>query len=109
ASLYVPPATGRPLSADQSGRESMVEGKGFEPSTSALPTPRTPNRANPPGTPETRNRGERILHQAFEPSPPLLNAWSNGPKRSSGSGKKVVVDRSEAISRMVCKYRSWTA
>ena len=50
-----------------------------------------------------------ILHQAFEPSPPLLKAWSNGPNRSSGSGKKVVVDRSEAISRMVCRYRSWTA
>jgi len=43
ASPYVPPGTGRPLSADQSGRESMVEGKGFEPSTSALRTPRSPN------------------------------------------------------------------
>ena len=43
ASPYVPPATCRPLSADQSGEELMVEGKGFEPSTSALRTPRSPN------------------------------------------------------------------
>jgi integrase len=43
ASPYVPPATGRPLSADRSGEDFMVEGKGFEPSTSALRTPRSPN------------------------------------------------------------------
>ena len=39
----VPPAAGRSLSTDQSGGELMVEGKGFEPSTSALRTPRSPN------------------------------------------------------------------
>jgi hypothetical protein len=43
ASHCVPPATGRALSADQRSGELMVEGKGFEPSTSALRTPRSPN------------------------------------------------------------------
>ena len=43
ASPGVPPATARSLSADQRGGEFMVEGKGFEPSTSALRTPRSPN------------------------------------------------------------------
>jgi len=43
ASHCVPPAAGQSLSADQSDEESMVEGKGFEPSTSALRTPRSPN------------------------------------------------------------------
>jgi hypothetical protein len=43
ASPYVPLATGQPLSIDRSEAESMVEGKGFEPSTSALRTPRSPN------------------------------------------------------------------
>ena len=43
ASHCVPPAAGRALSADQRGGELMVEGKGFEPSTSALRTPRSPN------------------------------------------------------------------
>jgi len=35
------------------------------------------------------------------PSPP--RARRSGPKRSMGMGKKVVVFRSEAISRMVCR------
>jgi integrase len=43
ASHCVPPVTGGLLSADQSEEEWMVEGKGFEPSTSALRTPRSPN------------------------------------------------------------------
>jgi len=43
ASHCVPPAPGRPRSARPRGEESMVEGKGFEPSTSALRTPRSPN------------------------------------------------------------------
>jgi integrase len=43
ASPGVPPATARSLSVDQRGGESVVEGKGFEPSTSALRTPRSPN------------------------------------------------------------------
>src|SRR5687767_9752920 len=43
ASHCVSPATGRSISADQRGGELMVEGKGFEPSTSALRTLRSPN------------------------------------------------------------------
>ena len=43
ASPGVPRATDRSLSANQREGELMVEGKGFEPSTSALRTPRSPN------------------------------------------------------------------
>jgi integrase len=43
ASHCVPPSTGRALSDYQRGGELLVEGKGFEPSTSALRTPRSPN------------------------------------------------------------------
>jgi hypothetical protein len=43
ASHCVPPAIDGGLSGDQSEEELMVEGKGFEPSTSALRTPRSPN------------------------------------------------------------------
>ena len=55
-----------------------------------------------------RSRDAGCLGQGFG-APAPWRVFRNGAKRSMGIGKKVVVFRSDATSRIVWRNRSWTA
>ena len=71
----------------------------------ALPTELTPRTTKPPYStwPPCLSQPRRASDYSRQDFGPPPTRSSNGPMRSIGSGKNVVVFRSEAISRIVCR------
>src|SRR5206468_1352816 len=79
----------------------------------ALPTELTPRNCHAilPARPSGDKSPDVACHARAHGLGAALSpkAFRRGAKRSRGNGKNVVVFRSDATSRMVCRYRSCTA